>query len=194
MVIQPGELRELWLPTGAKPNQSYMVKPSSKMRSGLVIAEGPAKIEKRKVKVYLTTEGDEAVRLRPMERVAELKITPDKDNAEQKWLREGRIEAFAEDAQALGPKVEHIWVNYQKRRALQERLTVFPKLQEVIEENVRGFKIRRSGTRTRRSGAHTSRRSPRRASGVPTPNGRSGARRSSSRTPTDSGTQDARHP
>ena len=29
MVIQPGELRELWLPTNlnAKPNQSYMVKP-----------------------------------------------------------------------------------------------------------------------------------------------------------------------
>ena len=56
-----------------------------------------------------------------MGRVAELKITTDKDNEEQKWLREGRIEAFADDAQALGPKVEHVWVNYQKRRALQER-------------------------------------------------------------------------
>ena len=60
MVIQPGELRELWLPANAKPNQSCMVKPSSKMRPSLVIAEGPAKIENGKVKVYLTTEGDEA--------------------------------------------------------------------------------------------------------------------------------------
>ena len=50
-------------------------------------------------------------------------------------MREGRIQAFAEDAQALGPKVEHVWVNYQKRRAFQERLTMFPKPQEVIEEN-----------------------------------------------------------
>ena len=66
MVTQPGGLRELWLPTNAKPNQSYMVKPSSKMRSGLVIAEGPAKVENGKVKVYLTTEGDEAIRLRPL--------------------------------------------------------------------------------------------------------------------------------
>ena len=61
MVIQPGELRELGLPANAKPNKSYMAKPSSKMRSGLAIAEGPAKIENGKVKVHLTIEGDEAV-------------------------------------------------------------------------------------------------------------------------------------
>ena len=105
-IIQPGELREFWLPTNAQPGRSYTVKPAKRMRSGLVVAEGPARMEKGKVKVYLTTEGDEPVRLRPMERVAELMETKEEDLEEQRLLRAGRMEAFVKDSAALGPHLE----------------------------------------------------------------------------------------
>eukprot|EP00959_Pyramimonas_sp_CCMP1952_P092381 1933845-Pyramimonas_sp.AAC.1 len=103
VIIHSAEMRELWVPTNADPDKEWVVRGAPHLPAEVVVAEGPAKIQDGRVKVFVSTRTPDAeVALGTFETIAELHEPTEADREDQRTIRSWRVNALRRNSEAFG--------------------------------------------------------------------------------------------
>ena len=104
VTVQPAEVKEVTLATLAVRQEGLYVAAGPDCPANLLVAEGPAKVENGRVKVFLATRDGEALQLSPFTRIATLRQSGAEDRELQALLQEARDGALRADLEAFDPR------------------------------------------------------------------------------------------